>query len=95
MAQGRVAVSDMDARALSDDIIDALLTDLDDATMRAQDRSIEAFRMAVAANCVFCAVSGCRWRFAGIPSAGPLVRWSAVSEEFCETPWSKRTSVGK
>jgi PAS domain-containing protein len=64
----------MDARALRDDIIDALLTDLDDATMRAQDRSIEAFRMAVAANCVFCAVSGCRWRFAGIPSAGPRYR---------------------
>lgn len=60
VALGRVQVADVNRQALADDTIDALLAELDGATRQAQERSIDNFRLAVAANWVFviCLVAG-------------------------------------
>lgn len=50
VAQGQTHV---DPQAIGDNTIDALLAELDAATRHAQERSIENFRLAVAANWIF------------------------------------------
>ncbi len=53
LATNRIPLSEADAALLSDNTIEALLNELDAATMRAQKRAIDSFRWAVIANWAF------------------------------------------